>query len=76
MKALGTEYCLAWNRDATNESDFSALPAGGRSGDIGMFVAKGSLGSRYSSESESNESAWQELYLIREDRWIETLLPY
>lgn len=59
MKVTGTKYWLEWNQGATNESGFSALPAGGRNGEMGYFNGKGSLGSWYSSESATDKTAWQ-----------------
>jgi uncharacterized protein (TIGR02145 family) len=57
MKSTGTQYWLNPNLDATNESGFSALPAGGRAG-FGDFFDLGSYGSCWSSTESNTSSSW------------------
>jgi uncharacterized protein (TIGR02145 family) len=49
MKETGTTHWLSTNTGATNESGFTALPAGYRYGFSGSFVAIGSTGPMWSS---------------------------
>jgi uncharacterized protein (TIGR02145 family) len=59
MKSTGTQYWIAPNTGATNESGFSGLPGGYRSNDDGSFDLLGDYGGYWWSASESGaEIAW------------------
>lgn len=57
LKETGTVRWLSPNTEATNESGFSALPAGGRNYS-GIFDDMGSDGLWWSSTEESTTNAW------------------
>ncbi len=57
LKSTGLEYWLSPNQDATNESGFSGLPAGGR-GDSGGFNPIGGDGFWWSSTENDTSNAW------------------
>ncbi len=61
LKATGTTYWQYPNSGATNESGFSALPGGGRSGYApyqGNFYYKGTLASIWTSSEYNLTKAW------------------
>jgi uncharacterized protein (TIGR02145 family) len=58
MKSTGTQYWPAANEGATNESGFSGLPNGFRSGGSGFFFAIGDFGFWWSASESGAGSAW------------------
>ena len=56
LKETGTAHWISPNKGATNESGFTALPAGARSG--GTFAYIGSVGSWWVSNEYSSVSGW------------------
>lgn len=60
MKSIGTQYWNNPNSDATNESGFSGLPGGDRSGYDGWFPNNQGYSGLWWSKSENNsESGWK-----------------
>lgn len=57
LKTYGTEFWNNFNRNATNENGFSALPGGVRSQD-GTFVDVGGGGYFWTSSEFSSEDVW------------------
>ena len=55
LKEKGTSHWLSPNTDATNESGFTALPGGARSGDNGYFAEIGT-GAHFWTNSSFNEA--------------------
>jgi len=58
LKQTGTEFWNNPNTAATNESGFSALPGGVRSGNTGDFAGVGSTGSWWSSSAQNADCAY------------------
>jgi len=58
MKSTGTSLWLSPNTAATNESGFTGLPAGSRSGGSGTFESIGSDGIWWSSSELNTAGAW------------------
>jgi uncharacterized protein (TIGR02145 family) len=61
LKAKGTRFWESPNAEATNESGFSALPGGGRTGSSGYsggFFYKDTLASIWSSTEQGDLTAW------------------
>jgi uncharacterized protein (TIGR02145 family) len=58
MKSTGTQYWQAPNTGATNESGFSGLPGGNRSGTGGLFFTLGYGGYWWSASNCATQSAW------------------
>jgi uncharacterized protein (TIGR02145 family) len=58
MKSTGTQYWIAPNTGATNESGFSGLPGGSRASDSGAFGNLGFLGWWWSASESGAETAW------------------
>lgn len=57
LKETGTTHWNSPNTEATNESGFTALPGGFRSGN-GSFFGVGDYGSWWSSDEHSTDYAW------------------
>jgi uncharacterized protein (TIGR02145 family) len=58
LKSSGLQYWFNPNQDATNESGFSGLPGGYRSGSVGNFGDVGGYGYWWSSTEYDTSSAW------------------
>jgi uncharacterized protein (TIGR02145 family) len=58
MKETGTTHWVSPNTSATNESGFTALPAGFRDGNDGTFGSLGYYGNFWSSTQSDASSAW------------------
>jgi uncharacterized protein (TIGR02145 family) len=58
MKSTGTQYWIAPNTGATNESGFSGLPGGGRYSLDGTFYGLGYGGYWWSASESGAELAW------------------
>jgi len=63
MKETGTTHWISPNTGATNESEFSALPGGGRWSNDGTFYNMGNYGYWWSSTEYSGSGAYKR-YLI------------
>jgi uncharacterized protein (TIGR02145 family) len=59
MKSTGTQYWIAPNTGATNESGFSGLPGGYRDYSVGTFDALGGDGYWWSASESGAEYAWR-----------------
>jgi uncharacterized protein (TIGR02145 family) len=57
LKAVGTEYWSIPNSDATNESDFTALPGGYRLNN-GLFLNMSYAAHFWTSTNHNSDSAW------------------
>ena len=58
LKETGTSHWYSPNKGATNETGFTALPAGGRGPDGELFYNIGSYSYWWSSSEYSTENAW------------------
>jgi uncharacterized protein (TIGR02145 family) len=63
MKSTGTQYWIAPNTGATNESGFSGLPGGNRDHYNGNFPGLGGFGNWWSASESGAEYAWSRLLL-------------
>jgi uncharacterized protein (TIGR02145 family) len=59
MKSTGTQYWIAPNEGATNESGFSGLPGGNRFDNYGIFNFLGGYGDWWSASESGAEDAWR-----------------
>jgi uncharacterized protein (TIGR02145 family) len=68
LKEMGTLHWNSPNEGATNESKFTALPGGYRSGNDGAFFSVKDNGTWWSSTSTNSTTAWMRCITLYETR--------